>query len=424
MRNPSRKTLLLSFTVALLITCAAPSFAQRGVERHPDDVQDQPWLAEVECKENAKAGFIDDREFRLCFKFEVSMLQPTPLSTTNTTELTILSYTKPGKGNLTAITIQKVLPEEHPGVVIDPVTPAGPERTSTSGLSSLRAFKTYIHVNSLARSDFYPLTAGIEADKAVGEYPIDFKLPVLGRSSPLIEIKNKQQALIDCWSGYDCSKLELEVRNTSPYKIKILNISVSSDDLLEGKPVGDHLFELDKNSAPHDLNLVTKAKPVALRRVFSGFGAPKIAMRIDYQDEFNRPLSTTTTANLEIKPNLLVIAIFLVLGAVVGTFVRIDLGRLQRAGVITRRQRILVAVSTFVSGLIVCLIALFANIKIIVLSDENSYSAWDPKVLFLTALVATVSGLPILYAYLKLPARADVSASPPATPGNPPQANP
>lgn len=415
MKNPSRRQLLLSLIFALLPIGASVTFAQQVAEHNPEDFNDEPWVAEVVCKADAKTGFIGDQQFRLCFEFEVNMLQPTSLGMTNSSQLTILSYTKKGQGNLTGINIQRVLSEEHPGLAIGAVTPRGPERVSS--LSSMRAFRATIQVNNLARSVYYPLAVVIERGTAVGEYGIDLNLPMLASGSPLVEVKNKQQSSIDCWSGSECSKLELEVRNTSTYKINILNISVSSDDLLESKPAGDYLFALE-NSTPHDLNLVMKAKPVALRRVFSGFGTPKITMRIDYEDQFHRPLSTVTTASLEIKPNLLVIAIFLVLGAVVGTFVRIDLGRLQRAGFISKKQRIVVAVSTFVSGLIVCLIALFANIKIIVLSDENSYSAWDPKVLFLTALVATVSGLPILYAYLKVP-RAEAAAPPTANPGNP-----
>jgi hypothetical protein len=419
MKNRYCKHLLLSFIIVLLSITATS--AQQTNEQHPEDFTDEPWVGEVICKANAKADYIDGREFRLCFEFDVHMLQPTSVGATNPSELRILSYTKKGQGNLTGITIQRLLPDEYPGLSISSVTAAGPERVSE--LSSMRAFKTNIYVNNLARSALYPLTLKIESGSAVGEYGIELKLPLLAPGTPLLEVKNKQQPSIDCWSGSDCSTLELEARNTSPYKVKALNISVSSDDLLESKPKDDPLFELDKNSNPHDLNLVMKAKSIALRRVFSGFGRPKITMRIDYEDEFHRPLSTVTNASLEIKPNLLVIGIFLVLGAVVGTFVRIDLGRLERAGVISRRQRVFVAVSTFVSGLIVCLIALFANIKIIVLSDENSYSAWDPKVLFLTALVATVSGLPILYAYLKLP-RAQTAPPPPAAPGGTPTPNP
>lgn len=150
-----------------------------------------------------------------------------------------------------------------------------------------------------------------------------------------------------------------------------------------------------------DLNIVLKAKPITLSRIFRGFGRPEVTARIDYEDEYGRALSTQTMVDLNIRPNILVIGIFLVLGAAIGTLVRIDLGRLQRAGVISKKERAVFAATTFASGIIVCLIALFANIKLVVSSD--SYSAWDPKVLFLTALVATVTGLPILYAYLKLP---------------------
>jgi len=130
----------------------------------------------------------------------------------------------------------------------------------------------------------------------------------------------------------------------------------------------------------------------------------------DYKGDCGRTLVAFTTAALQIIPNMLVIATFLILGDVIGTFIRFDLGRLQRGGIITARQRIWVAITTFASGVVVCLIALFANIKLIVLTDENSYSAWDPKVLFLTALLATVSGLPILYAYLKIPRQTPATA--------------
>jgi hypothetical protein len=145
-------------------------------------------------------------------------------------------------------------------------------------------------------------------------------------------------------------------------------------------------------------------------RVFSGFGKPQLTIKIDYKDDYNRVLHSQANMGFQIRPNILVLAIILVLGAVVGTLVRIDLGRLQKAGVISRRERLVFAATTFASGILVCLIALFANIKLVVLNDQNSYSAWDPKVLFFTALIATVSGLPILYAYLKVPRLPEANA--------------
>jgi len=415
-----RKYVLLVLVVALLVSGYRVGFGQTG-EVHPEEFNDDPWVSEVPCRGDSKRegrGFIRDREFRLCFKFEENMLQPTAGGGTNYSDLLILSYTSKGQPNLSEITIDRILPEEHPGLIFGEIIPLGPERSSAT--SSLRVFKVPIQVNDQARSGYYPIAVKITSGAETAERKVDFRLPILAPNSTSISIDNKQRALIDCWAGRDCSPLELEVRNKLPYDIKISNISVSSEDLLENKPQGEYLLGIEKNSPPRDLNLIMKAKSITLRRVFSGFGTPKVTMRIDYKDEFGRSLFTENTANLEIRPNLLVIFIFLLLGAAIGTIVRIDLGRLRRAGFITQTERIVMVITTFLSGLLVCIIALFANIKIVALNDESSYSTWDPKVLFFTALIATVSGLPILYAYLKIP-RAEGPATPSEDEGNPDQ---
>ena len=344
------------------------------------------------------------------------MLQPASDGTENNAEIYIISYTKKGAGNLTDLDIVPVSPEDNPGLIIGKAEPLGPERSST--LSSARFYKVSIQITQQARSKKYPIAAVVTSGTT--KQTIGFKLPILAPDTALIEVEKKPGALVDCWAGSDCSSLEVVVRNKLPYKITISNISISSEDLLHNKPNGEYATEFSNNSLPTDLSVPMKAKPITFRRVFSGFGAPQVKMRIDYKDEFGRPLFTQTTADLQIRPNMLVIAIFLILGAVIGTLVRIDLGRLQRANIITKRQRIVCGATTFASGIVICLIALFANIKLIVWTDQNSYSAWDPKVLFLTALVATVSGLPILYAYLKLPRQSEATSP---RPENNPNAN-
>lgn len=393
----------------LLLSALQTSFAQ---ELHPEELQDEPWVSEVVCRGDEKKerrGFIGDREYRFCFLFSEDKLQPTLEGTPNFSDLYITSYTKKGEPNLTRIDILRLFPEEHPGLIIGEASPLGPERSST--LSSARFFKVHLQITKQARSGRYPLALSITSGTQTAKQEVDFSLPILATNSPAIVVKPKRHSVVDCWAGSECSSLELEVQNKLPYKIKITNISVSSGDLLQHQPSGDYAKEFEGNSSLKDLSLVMTAKPITFRRVFSGFGTPQLSMRIDYKDEFGRSLSTETPADLEIRPNILVIILFLILGAVIGTFVRVDLGKLQRAGLITKTQRVVFVVTTFVSGIVVCLIALFANIKIIVWSNDNSYSAWDPKVLFLTALIATVSGLPILYAYLKLPRPADAPAS-------------
>jgi hypothetical protein len=402
MQNSLNNPILIAMSCLLLLPNSALTFGQARTEQHPEEIQEDPWVSEVSCRGNSKKeaqGSIANREFRLCFNFREDKLQPGSTGLPNSSDLTIISYTQAGQGNLSSINVEPANSAQYRGLIVGTATPMGPERSST--LSSIRFFKVNIQVTDEARSALYPLaitiTAGTESDR------VTFELPILAPNSQSLSLEKKPHASVDCWTGSNCSALELEMRNKLPYKITITNISISSEDLLETKPTGDFLRDIENNSSPSDLNLVLKAKPITLRRVFSGFGTPQVTARIDYKDEYGRPLSTQTTADLQIRPNFLVIALFLILGAVMGTLIRIDLRRLYVAGLITSRQRAIFYLTTFASGILVCLIALFADIKIVVLNNQNSYSAWDPKILFLTALVATVNGLPILYAYLRLP---------------------
>lgn len=392
-----------SFTGALLLLVSLTTVARGADEFQIDGLNDDPWVQEVVCRGDANRearGWIGNNEIRLCFQFNEKMLQPTSGGATNYSEMFVITYMKKGASSLTNFNIVPVSPEDNPGLIIGKTEPAGPERSSA--LSTARAYKVSIEITRDASSKKYPIAAALTTT-GTAEQRINFRLPILAPNTALIEVERKPGAPVDCWAGSDCSPLELVVRNKLPYKITISNISISSDDLLQNKPNGEYAGEIANSLSPYDLSVSMKAKPITFKRVFSGFGAPQVTMRIDYKDEFGRPMFTQTTTDLQIRPNLLVIAILVILGAVIGTFIRIDLGRLERKGLITRPQRIVFALTTFASGIVVCLIALFANIKLIVLTDQNSYSAWEPKVLFLTALVATVSGLPILYAYLKLP---------------------
>lgn len=394
-----------AFALTLLVSLVSVGFGQHPQEQHPEEFLDDPWTQEVPCREKPERegrGSIGNRELRLCFKFEEKLLQPSSDGTPNPSDLYISSYAKKGENNLSAMDLVRANPEDYPGLIIGKATPIGPER-SAGPLSSVRQFKVPIQITTQSRSGRYPIAVTITSGADKADEKINFILPVLNPANPSILVQKKPQALIDCWAGAECSPLELEVRNKLPYKLTLSNISISSEDLLQNKPSGKFISDIEANSAPRDLNLIVQAKRITFRRVFSGFGRPKVTVRMDYEDQYGRPLSTETTADLELRPNVLIIAIFLILGAVIGTLVRIDLGRLQRAGIINRKEKMVFAATTFASGIIICLIALFANIKLIVWTDQNSYSAWDPKVLFLTALVATVTGLPILYAYLKLP---------------------
>lgn len=421
--NNLRHGFSLMLMLGLILAAIPTGVGQSPSERHPDQLKEDAWVLEVPCRGNEERegiGFIKEREFRLCFDFNEFELQPKPGVEANWVPLTIVSYTKGTGQNLTDIKLSADHPEYHPGLTIDnrTVEMVGPQRPF-GNLTSKQEFRCKIGIADYAKSDRYPLEVAITSGEDIAAQKVSFKLPILTPDPNLVSVQKKSPAVIDCWTGSQCAPLQLQLLNTIPYHLIVNNISITSDDLLEDKldeDLLDNARSLDIGSTPRDVTLKLKAKPMTVPRLFSGIGKSQVTMRFDYKDDYGRTFpSKEISFDLQIRPNVAILAIFLILGAVVGTLVRIDLRRMKRAGLITKTQYAIFAATTFASGILVCLIALFANIKLVVLNEQN-YSAWDPKVLFLTALIATVSGLPILYAYLKLPPKQDAKSQPKALP--------
>ncbi len=363
-----------------------------------------------------KGSLVDGRQFRLCFELSADKLQPASDGSANSSEMYITSYTKKGRPNLTALNIARVLPEVYPGLILGDAVAEGPEQSS--GSSSKRVFKVSVGVATQSRSGRYPIEVGMTIGKQTAEQRVGFTLPILVPTNNSVLVKPKNQSLVDCWAGSNCSALELEVQNKLPYKVSIANISIASGDLLDSQPTGNYLIDIDTNSVPRDLSLIMTAKRISLSRMLRGLGLPELKFRIDYRDEYGRSFSTESQANLEVRPNFVMIALLLIIGAAIGTYFRLDPGRLQRINLTTRKQQWGFMATTFASGIFVCLLAIFFNIKIVVFSNDNSLSAWDPKMLFATALVATFGGLPLIYAYFKIPQPKDQPSSDAKPSGN------
>jgi hypothetical protein len=137
--------------------------------------------------------------------------------------------------------------------------------------------------------------------------------------------------------------------------------------------------------------------------VFAGFGkAPRVDLLVSYQAS-GFTFVKTVPVNLQIKPNFLILTTTVLLGVFFGTIIRIDLRRLEKSGLITRKQLIAFACTTICTGIFVSLVALLANLKLVAFEEERIYSSWDPRVLFLTGLIGTIGGIPLIYGLLKLP---------------------
>jgi hypothetical protein len=249
-----------------------------------------------------------------------------------------------------------------------------------------------------------------------------YDLPIGTQGEGWVDIVNEYQKPVTCWSSWrasDCEETTLTLINKLKYPLDIESIDVaSSSSALVADQSLKYSMRLPNNPSPQKFTMTPRSQPISWQSVFGGFGkSPRLFLTIRFKDHYERKPYSKAVLDLESKPNFVVLAFFLLLGAVVGTIVRIDLGRLQKAGLITRKQKFVFAATTFASGVLVCLVALFANVKLIVFNGD--YSAYDPKVLFLTALVATISGLPILYALLKLPGQPEPDQKKQAAPASP-----
>jgi hypothetical protein len=395
--------LLVLAASSLFVPCT--TLAQQTQRISPDEpATDHAWIADARCGDgDPEPAYVNDREFRLCFKADYKQLRARPDGQPNAVNLTILSFTKrPGK-NLSSVDLAVNNPGDYPGLIIEKPEPQGPEEPAGQSSSS-REFVSKVRIQNVARPEKYTIDVTITSGTDTGK--LHFVLPIASAPDGALEVLKESQRSVDCWTGSNCSPLKLVFRNRLPYKLQHGQVTITSSDPPD--LVADEVTMDPQSIAADDSEQVTKlvlrAQPISLPRIFSGFGkSPQLTATIRYEDEYGRPYSTQAVIYLQVKPNILVLAITLLIGVIAGTVIRIDLRRLRKAGLITKRQQAIFAATTFGSGILVCLIALFANLKIVVLDDQNSYSAWDPKVLFLTALVGTLGGIPIIYGFLKLP---------------------
>jgi hypothetical protein len=382
---------------------------------------DSPWMQKVPCKDDPdKRSIIAlGASSVICYDFDAKEL--TPGAPPQTLAVTIHSQTGNGLMKVDSLTV--VDTGRQPGITIS--LQSGP-RDGGNEVTAYRTYRYSLTLDSNLKAELYQMKLTVST--GFRDENVIFYLPMgAAPQGDWLELTTESQNSIDCWSGSVCSPVNLVFVNKLPYGLVITQTSVFSEpsDLLE--PSASTLSQkLKKGLSPQPVSIKPTAKPMTPLRALSGLRVPKAVLHVIYEDQYGREFSKRIPLALEVRPNLALLTVMLLLGAVAGTIVRIDLGRLHKAGVITRKQQVVFAATTFGSGVFVCLIALFANVKLVAFADQNTYSAWDPKMLFLTSLVGTIAGIPILYAWLKLPAGADdnlpaVGGKQPSA-GGPPQA--
>jgi hypothetical protein len=377
-----------------------------------DNAQDRPdlptWVQHVPCindpLKNRAVFDRSNREILFCFDFDQKQLYPDANGGLRDVPLTIRSYTALTDGNIGGLEVNIVTDEDNPGinpgVTIKKINKLEPVAVPIESLLSKKEYFFAIKITNAKSIKYDMRLTGIYKEP----FEQIFKLRMGPPPGNWLSVDD-DQATVSCWTGDACSPVTLTLTNQIPYDITIKSITITSDpqDLLEDTLSNFQPVTIGGNET-YSLKLQAKAKPMSLSRIFSGFGkSPQLTAVLNLRDDSDRVGSSKPRKlNLQMRPNVVVLLITVLLGVAIGTVIRIDLGRLEKAGLISRKQRFIFAGTTVATGLLVSLIALFTNLKMVVF-DDQPYSTWDPRMLFLTGLVGTIGGIPILYGLLKLP---------------------
>lgn len=362
------------------------------------------WLDEVPCTKNNQPSVgqaFDGGSAVLCLEYDAKQLRADPNQERREVPLTITGYTAKNVGPLEILQVS-LRSSSQRGLEFQSQGPGTPAPCPPN--CSCRTFKYLVNIITReVRSDDYHTKVNLQLGKEI-QYP-EFDLPIAAPGDWL-ELESHSGSAISCWTGSDCSNLRLKLINKLPWEVNILGIEANNqeglvEDLAKFNQQEQRTIPVD--NVPHNIDVKVSAKSLSWSGVFAGFGkAPRADLLVRYQAR-GHTFEKTVPVNLQIKPNFLILVITVLLGVFFGTIIRIDLRRLEKSGLINRRQLIAFACTTISTGIFVSLVALLANIKLVAFEEERIYSSWDPRVLFLTGLIGTIGGIPLIYGLLKLP---------------------
>jgi hypothetical protein len=415
MNSNSRLTLLLLLAGVLLSISARTIKGQQFPQAAP------AWDDEVPCRKDPLKRV--DQTFAnnyvaLCLDYDEKQLQPNPKGDPHDVNLTITSYTARGGKNPVVKNIELRDSAGQLGLHFGGIKEQPQGNVPFKEHSSSRTFLSQINITREATPREYhvKLTLVLNLESKT----VEFDLPVVTQGDWLeLKLTKPQVPSISCWTGSDCDNLKLKMTNKLPWNVTIVSVGTAdSDDLVEVRVLNPDQKKIANDYSVHDLDLTIHAKDISWTRVFAGFSkAPQFQALIKYEDDYGRRFEQPVDVDLQIRPNLFILTLTVLLGVAFGTIIRVDLLKLEKAGYIKRKQTIIFACTTIGAGILVSIIALLANLKLVVFENQSTYSSWDPKVLFFTGLVGTIGGIPLLYARLKLPQVAVPTPSPLGTTG-------
>ncbi len=209
----------------------------------------------------------------------------------------------------------------------------------------------------------------------------------------------------------------LDLENNFPdYPVNVRAVTIKSDPagLIETTTIPVTDFSIDPQQR-RPLELKLNAASMSFTNLLSGFSdSTRLILNVTYDDGYGRvitDLSYPLKVKIRARDRVLVIA--MLIGVIIGAILKLYLQRLQQAGIITRREKLIAIGITSLIGLVVSFVAVVGRIKIIAFDQMGSYD--NPAVIFVISLAGAVGGAQLLSTFLRQGSGSSAApAAPPA----------
>jgi hypothetical protein len=366
--------------------------------------QDDLWLEETPCfktPDKSITRLLGNGKFKICFDYNPVELTPGVGPDPRKTLLTISIYTKLGKENARIANLSILEKSEHPGVAV--ALRSGPEAQPSLKLSTANVYKYDLTIDDQAKPHPYRLKMLLTyAGTLHEEY---YELPISISGKGLLEGSKSNPPTLSCWTGEQHTLKLGVINNSTYYPITVQQVKVYSEpDVLVKDATLQVTETVNTDGVPKDLDIPFAINRMSPMQLLSGFGkSPKLRVNVYYKDSFDRSYYLPLVMDLDLKPEPLYLILALLIGALLGMVLRIDLYRLEKSGFISRKQKLFFAGGAALTGVVISIVAIAANLKLVMFGDQSGYSSFDPRLLLLIALVGTMGGAALLNPLLPLP---------------------
>jgi hypothetical protein len=238
------------------------------------------------------------------------------------------------------------------------------------------------------------------------------------RNKGKLSVVNDPSATIEFYTG-TTNNYRLELENNFPdYPVNVRSVTVKCDPqgVVEKTtiPIENLTIEALQRGG---IDLDLKAAPMSFTTLLSGFSKPpELVFQVTYDDSYGRVVTDLEQrVKIKIRPRDRILVIAMLIGVIVGAVLKLYLQRLQKQGVITRREVVMAVSITSLIGLVVSFVAIVGKIQVIAFQQTGSYD--NPAVIFIVSLAAAVGGAQLLSTFFRSATAAAPSGQTPAAPG-------